>query len=107
MAAKNGQERFVEDHEVLGLTCQPRLVFIGHEKIVCQLNVLDKCIVFDKNPMDALEVAFGLFQGLNVAYPVQSQEVWKMISVLVFGLERKNINLNSSTVTVLNRILNS
>lgn len=107
MAAKKGQLQFVSEHATWGLPCQPRIVFIGGPSLIGQLQVLDKTIIFDKNPIDSLEVAFNIFQGLNIAYPVQSEQVWKLISVLVFGMDRTNLGLNSSTVAVLNKIINT
>jgi hypothetical protein len=95
------------EHQTWKLPCQPRLIFVGEGSLIGQLQVLDKTMIFEDNPMEALEVAFNLFQGLNVEYPIQSEQVWKLISVLVFGMDRKNLGMNSSTAAILNKIINA
>ncbi|CRK98914.1 CLUMA_CG011975, isoform A, partial [Clunio marinus] len=84
----------------------PRLYIIGNLKndptAVIRLDDIEYTI---SDPLDAFDVMFKIFIGLNLKYPRQSVIVWTFIERFVYRLNQYHIN-NSQLLTIINEMTN-
>lgn len=64
--------------------------------------VADQIYLFN-NPLDAVQSLYDFYNGLNIAYPSSSEQVWYIVGELLFEAGNKKY-LNSSAIAVLSNL---
>ncbi|CRK98913.1 CLUMA_CG012019, isoform A [Clunio marinus] len=84
----------------------PRIYIIGClKKAPTAVILLDDIEYEISDPLDAFDVMFKIFIGLNLKYPRQSVIVWTFIERFVYRLHQNHIN-NSQLLTIINEMTN-
>lgn len=74
MQADDDYERYKTFCQNNNLLVQPRIHFIGKPVSVEELNIVNRKFLYE-DPLEAIETAYLFFNGLNIEYPEQSDQV--------------------------------